>query len=36
VYRRELPAATMARLKRFNGEDAGEQALASLDILTRE
>lgn len=36
VYRRESPQAVMARLRRFNGEDAGEQALVSLEILERE
>ena len=36
VYFRESPAATMARLRRFNGEDAGEQTLATLWILERE
>lgn len=36
VYRRECPAYVMARLRRFNGEDAGEQTLGTLDILDRE
>jgi hypothetical protein len=36
VYRCEVRSMTMARLRRFNGEDAGEQALATLDILDRE
>jgi hypothetical protein len=35
VYRREYPTAVMARLQRFNGEDAGEQTLATLNILER-
>jgi hypothetical protein len=35
VYR-ESPAAFMARLRRFNGEDAGEQTLSTLRILNRE
>jgi transposase InsO family protein len=36
VYRRECPAYVMARLRRFNGDDAGEQALATLEILERD
>ena len=36
VYRRESPSATMAKLRRFNGENAGEHTLATLWILTRD
>lgn len=36
VYRCEARSMCMARLRRFNGDDAGEQALATLDILERE
>ena len=36
VYRREVPQAYMARLRRFNGEDAGEQTLISLQLILRE
>lgn len=35
VYRSEVRSVTMARLRRFNGEDAGEQTLATLEILER-
>lgn len=36
IYRREVPVAYMARLRRMNGEEAGEQALTTLRILPRE
>jgi hypothetical protein len=36
VYRREMPAAWIARLRRFNGEDAGEHTLSTLRIIGRE
>ena len=36
VYYRETPPAFMAKLRRFDGSDAGEQTLVSLEILERE
>jgi hypothetical protein len=35
VYRNETRGCLLARLRRFNGEDAGEQTLATLEILER-
>ena len=35
VYYREHPPAYMAKLRRFNGEPAGEQVLSTLNILER-
>jgi hypothetical protein len=35
VYHHEVLSVTMARLQRFNGDDAGEQPLSTLDILER-
>lgn len=36
VYRCEVRSVCMAKLRRFNGEDAGEQTLATLNILERD
>lgn len=36
IYRREVPPAIMAKLRRFNGDDAGEQVLATLELLDRD
>lgn len=35
TYRCEVRSVVMARLQRFCGDDAGEQALATLEILER-
>ncbi len=36
LYRNETRGIWLARLRRFNGEDAGEQSLSTLEILERE
>lgn len=35
VYRCETRSVFMARLRRFDGSDAGEQALGTLELLDR-
>lgn len=35
VYRCETRSVFMARLRRFDGTDAGEQALGTLELLAR-